>query len=101
VKRLGGVVRRYGCRDVEVPHWGRDKKGRRRSLSPEVQPKLCLLRATPQTWTLRWFGTSASLAGVLVSDPEISGRTFIPTEHLDEYEDVEFVSRDETNCRNS
>jgi hypothetical protein len=30
---------------------------------------------------------------VLISDPTVSGRTFIPKEQLDEYEDLEFVSR--------
>jgi hypothetical protein len=32
-------------------------------------------------------------SGVLISDPTVSGRTFIPKEQLDEYEDLEFVSR--------
>jgi hypothetical protein len=31
--------------------------------------------------------------GVLVSDPMVSGRTFIPRDQLEEYEDLEFVSR--------
>jgi hypothetical protein len=31
--------------------------------------------------------------GVMVSDPMVSGRTFIPEDQVDEYEDLEFVSR--------
>ena len=31
--------------------------------------------------------------GVIVADPMVSGRTFIPKEQLGEYEDLEFVSR--------
>jgi hypothetical protein len=31
--------------------------------------------------------------GVLVSDPAVSGRTFIPANQLSEYEDLAFVSR--------
>jgi hypothetical protein len=33
--------------------------------------------------------------GVLISDPMVSGRTFIPHDQLDEYEDLEFVSREQ------
>ena len=39
-------------------------------------------------WYVREFG-----GGVLVLDPKISGRTFIPRDQLAEYEDLEFVSR--------
>ena len=39
-------------------------------------------------WYARRYGS-----GVLISDPTVSGRTFIPKEQLDEYEDLEFVSR--------
>ena len=31
--------------------------------------------------------------GVMILDPLVSGRTFIPSESLDEYEDLELVSR--------
>jgi hypothetical protein len=31
--------------------------------------------------------------GVMVLDPMVSGRSFIPSGSLDEYEDLEFVSR--------
>lgn len=31
--------------------------------------------------------------GVLVRDPMVSGRTFVPADQIDEYEDLEFVSR--------
>lgn len=40
------------------------------------------------SWHMQEFG-----GGVLVLDPMVSGRTFIPTDQLDEYEDLEFVSR--------
>jgi hypothetical protein len=33
--------------------------------------------------------------GVLISDPMVSGHTFIPQDQLEEYEDLEFVSRAE------
>ena len=39
-----------------------------------------------------WYATRYG-SGVLISDPTVSGRTFIPKEQLDEYEDSEFVSR--------
>jgi hypothetical protein len=42
-------------------------------------------------WHIKEFG-----GGVLVFDPAVSGRTFIPTDQLDEYEDLEFVSRART-----
>lgn len=41
-----------------------------------------------QAWYVSEYG-----GGVLVSDPMVSGRTFIPRDQLDEYEDLEFVSR--------
>lgn len=41
-----------------------------------------------QAWYVTEFG-----GGVLVSDPMVSGRTFIPADQLDECEDLEFVSR--------
>jgi hypothetical protein len=31
--------------------------------------------------------------GVLILDPLVSGRTFIPKDELEQYEDLEFVSR--------
>jgi len=40
------------------------------------------------SWFVKEFG-----GGVLIADPMVSGRTFIPTDHLDEYEGLEFVSR--------
>ena len=41
------------------------------------------------TWDRKEFGE-----GVLISDPVVSGHTFIPKEQL-EYEGLEFVSRSE------
>jgi len=40
------------------------------------------------TWHLSEYG-----GGVLVSDPKVSVRAFIPRDQLDEYEDLKFVSR--------
>jgi hypothetical protein len=43
----------------------------------------------PETkWHMQEFG-----GGVLVLDPMVSGHTFIPADHLAEYEDLDFVSR--------
>jgi hypothetical protein len=43
----------------------------------------------PETaWHMKEFG-----GGVLILDPMVSGRTFIPRNQLDDYEDLEFVSR--------
>ena len=39
-------------------------------------------------WYLQNFG-----GGVMISDPSVSGRTFIAVSQIDEYEDVELVSR--------
>src|SRR5215469_7171020 len=41
-----------------------------------------------QAWHVKEFG-----GGVLIADPMVSGRTFIPKDQLAEYEDLEFVSR--------
>jgi hypothetical protein len=43
-------------------------------------------------WHIKEYG-----GGVLISDPLVSGRTFIPKDQLDEYEDLEFVSREQGN----
>jgi hypothetical protein len=39
-------------------------------------------------WHIQEFG-----GGVRILDPMVSGRTFISADQLDEYEDLEFVSR--------
>jgi hypothetical protein len=39
-------------------------------------------------WYIEEFG-----GGIMVSDPMASGRTFIPADHIANYEDLEFVSR--------
>ena len=39
-------------------------------------------------WHIREHG-----GGVMILDPMVSGRTFIPRDLLDEYEDLEFVAR--------
>jgi hypothetical protein len=43
-------------------------------------------------WHIKEYG-----GGVLISDPIVSSRTFIPKDQLDEYEDLEFVSREQGN----
>jgi hypothetical protein len=35
--------------------------------------------------------------GVLIADPSVSGRTFISSKSLNDYEDLEFVARAEAN----
>ena len=42
-----------------------------------------------------WFAQEYG-GGVMISDPKVSGHTFIPSGHLDHYEDLEFVSRADT-----
>lgn len=43
----------------------------------------------PQSrWHMQEFG-----GGLLILDPLVSGRTFIPASQIDEYEDLEFVAR--------
>jgi hypothetical protein len=42
-------------------------------------------------WYVQEYG-----GGVMVFDPTVSGRTFIPTDQLRDYEDLEFVSRPKT-----
>jgi hypothetical protein len=39
-------------------------------------------------WYMKEFG-----GGVLISDPMVSGRTFIQSSSLDDYEDLEFEAR--------
>jgi hypothetical protein len=39
-------------------------------------------------WHVQEFG-----GGVMILDPIVSGRTFIATDQLNDYEDLEFVSR--------
>jgi hypothetical protein len=43
----------------------------------------------PETdWYVQEFG-----GGVMVLDPIVSGRTFIPADQIEEYDDLEFVGR--------
>jgi hypothetical protein len=45
----------------------------------------------PETdWYVQEYG-----GGVMILDPVVSGRTFIDVNEIDEYEDLEFVSRAE------
>jgi hypothetical protein len=54
----------------------------------EVEFVACDPNDPEAAWHMKEYG-----GGVLVSDPMVSGRTFIPKDQLDEYEDLEFVSR--------
>jgi hypothetical protein len=54
----------------------------------EVELVACDPNDPEAVWHMQEFG-----GGVLILDPVISGRTFIPKHQLDEYEDLEFVSR--------
>jgi hypothetical protein len=54
----------------------------------EVELVACDANDPEAAWYMKEYG-----GGVMVSDPVVSGRTFISKEQLDEYEDWEFVSR--------
>jgi len=54
----------------------------------EVELVACDANDPETAWYIEEYG-----GGVMVSDPMVSGRTFIPKDQLDEYEDLEFVSR--------
>ena len=48
--------------------------------------------ADPESeWYVKEFG-----GGVLITDPSVSGRTFIDKDSLGKYEDLEFVARSES-----
>jgi hypothetical protein len=57
----------------------------------EVELVACDPNDSETAWHMKEYG-----GGVLVSDPMLSSRTFIPKDQLDEYEDLEFVSRART-----
>lgn len=54
----------------------------------EVELVACDPDDPEHAWYVKEFGGS-----VLVSDPRVSGRTFIEAESLPDYEDLEFLSR--------
>jgi hypothetical protein len=54
----------------------------------QIELVACDASDTAAAWYLKEFG-----GGVGVLDPAVSGRTFIPADQLEEYEDLEFVSR--------
>jgi hypothetical protein len=54
----------------------------------EVELVACDPNDPEAAWYIKEFG-----GGVLILDPTVSGRTFIPKADLGEYEDLEFVSR--------
>ncbi len=54
----------------------------------EVELVACDANDPEAAWYMKEYG-----GGVMVSDPIVSGRTLIPKDQLDEYEDLEFVSR--------
>ena len=41
-------------------------------------------------WYVKEYG-----GGIMILDPQLSGRTFIPAEQIKDYEDLEFVARGE------
>jgi hypothetical protein len=57
----------------------------------EVELVACDPNDAEAAWHMKEYG-----GGALISDPMVSGRTFIPKGQLDEYEDLEFVSRART-----
>jgi hypothetical protein len=54
----------------------------------EVELVACDRNDPEAAWHMEEYG-----GGVMILDPMVSGRTFIPTDQIDEYEDLEFVSR--------
>lgn len=53
------------------------------------------ITGNPQTdWFVEEYG-----GGVMVSDPMVSGDTFIPADHIANYEDLEFVSRNDSHSK--
>jgi hypothetical protein len=54
----------------------------------QVELVACDPNDSEAAWHIKEFG-----GGVLILDPMVSGRSFIPADQLDEYEDLEFVSR--------
>ncbi|HKD79526.1 MAG TPA: hypothetical protein VKH81_07510 [Candidatus Angelobacter sp.] len=54
----------------------------------EVELVACDPNDPEAAWHVQEFG-----GGVVILDPMVSCRTFIPAGQLDEYEDLEFVSR--------
>jgi hypothetical protein len=52
----------------------------------EVELVACDPNDPEAAWHVQEYG-----GGVLILDPMVSGRTFIPTDQIDEYEDLEFV----------
>jgi hypothetical protein len=56
--------------------------------SAEVEFVACDPNDPEAVWHMKEFG-----GGVLILDPMVSARTFIPKDQLEEYEDLEFVSR--------
>jgi hypothetical protein len=54
----------------------------------EVELVACDPDEPEAAWYMKEFG-----GGVMILDPKVSGRTFISTDQIDGYEDLEFVSR--------
>ena len=54
----------------------------------EVELVACDPNDPEADWYMQEFG-----GGVMILDPMVSGCTFIPADQLNEYEDLEFVSR--------
>jgi hypothetical protein len=54
----------------------------------EVEVVACDSNDPDAEWFMKEYG-----GGVMILDPKVSGRTFIPADQLDDYEDLEFASR--------
>jgi hypothetical protein len=54
----------------------------------QVELVACDPNDSEAAWHMREFG-----GGVVILDPMVSGRSFIPADQLDECEDLEFVAR--------
>jgi hypothetical protein len=53
-----------------------------------------LVASEPNNEETAWFVQEYG-GGVMILDPALSGRTFIPTDQIAGYEDLEFISRAE------
>jgi hypothetical protein len=84
-------ARPHECSDSQVPVRRRDKKGDRvlfHGNPAEVELVAFDPNEPEHAWHVQEFG-----GGVMILDPIVSGRTFIATDQLIDYEDLEFVSR--------
>jgi hypothetical protein len=61
----------------------------------EIELVASNITGDPETdWYIEEFG-----GGVMISDPMVSGRTFIPADQIAEYEGLQFVSRTDSDLK--